>query len=91
MAWARCSVQPLAQARDFDEGAGALGIHLLGRGRKDQVNTRCVEYPAILLQAPGIGGKVFFGSELGWVHKDGNRDRIAAGLRSAHQGEMALV
>ena len=91
MARARCSIQPLTQARNFDKGAGACGIHLFCRRSKHQINTRSLEYLGNPLQASGIGGEVFFGAKLGGVYEDGNRHRIAACLRGAHQREMALV
>src|SRR5690349_15902377 len=70
---------------DFDEGLGAVWIHLCQCRMKNNIDLLCLEQLAVALKIARVRGEIFPRPKLGWIDKNGYRHSIRALFRSAHQ------
>jgi hypothetical protein len=68
----------------------AIGIDLI-HIRRENILSLAGKGVNIGIESSGIAIKVFAGSKLQWVHKDGDHNNICEFMCSGHQCEVALV
>ncbi len=85
------AVEAILDFFDLNEGGGAVGIHLGGIRREEQIDVLGFEEAAVGLEGAGVFREVLVGGELGGVDEDGGGNRIAGGFRGADEREVPVV
>ena len=80
-----------AQLGDLDPGLEALGVHLLDRGREQEVDACVGEEAGVARLVARVAGEVCGLAELSRVHEQAGDDEIALITRGAQEREMAPV
>jgi hypothetical protein len=96
VAGAGCAVKAVAQAFDFNESGCTGWVELFDRWSEDDVCAFGLGQSAVGVKAAWIAGKVFVGSELGWVDEDADGDAAAripgsSDPRRSNQRRVACV
>ena len=86
------ALQDRAGRAGVNRGAGAVGVHLPGRGREDGVHARGLEFFDVGVEGAGVGVQVLALRELQRVDEDADRDEGARDrLCCLDQGKVAFV
>ena len=83
--------QLAAELSDVDPGSVAVRVHLLGRGREEDVDAGLLGELRIALLVARIAVEVLAGRELGRVHEEARDDDVILCPRGLEQRKVASV
>src|SRR5438094_744996 len=75
----------------FELSLVTLGVDLVNRRMKQDIDPLFLEKLSIALEIPRIGSKIFLRSKLGGIDKDRNHDLIAAFPGVAYEAQMSFM
>ena len=88
---AEASFEDRAELGDVDPGLEAGRVHLLRRGREDDVDARLLGELEVTRLVAGVAAEIHGRRELGGVHEEAHDGGVALGARGGEQREVAGV
>src|SRR5262249_39598478 len=82
MCWAMFAFEYLAKRADVDGRGIALRVHGIGSRCEHEVATAAAQRGNIGDEVARIAGEILAGTELGWIHENGNDCEVAFGSRA---------
>ncbi len=83
--------QRFAELADVDPGSESLRVHLLGRGREEDVDARLLGELRVARFVPRVPVEVLAGPELGRVDEQAGDDDVVLGAGGLEQREVTRV